>query len=322
MQGMFAIIVMVLAALVSPARAMPIGQAARPALSSTDQPAPRVTSPDQTMATIAAMDRAHHDRLFIALFDCSWKNTSKGPSEPTTVRRIYLQWQQKEKEDPHLHAEYVATDCARDNWFASPDHGRSVMDARLEQMYQKLGAQSARWLGQDPQARITLLNLGGSWGAVQAAEFAVVVAHRGIRDSDDGADSHVVTNETLIAPGQTAQAIALLDPVGAADSALHLPSTVISGIQFTALDEHRPAFQSVQIIGKGISADGRFIGLFVPGAHSDVCGGYHRDGLAIRTANVLIDYINGLGETPWLTKQFEPDDPRLNVIHHSEEEGT
>lgn len=322
MQRMFAIVVVALAALVNPARAMPIGQAARPALSSTNEPAPRVTSPDQTLATIAAMDRAHHERLFIALFDCSWKNASEGPSEPTTVRRIYQQWQHKEKKDPRLHVAYVATDCARDNWFASADHGRSVMNARLEQMYQKLGAQSAQWLGQDPQARISLLNLGGSWGAMQAAEFAVIVAHRGIRDPDDDADSHAVTDETLIAPGQTAQAIALLDPVGDTNPALRLPSTVISGIQFTALDEHRPAFQSVQIIGKGISADRRFIGLFVPGAHSDVCGGYHRDGLAVRTANVLIDYINDLGETPWLTKQFEPDDPRLNVIHHSEEEGS
>lgn len=322
MQRMFAIVVVVLAALASSARAMPDDQAARPALSSTDQPAPPVASPDQILASIAAMDRAHHERLFIAIFDCSWKNAGKGPSEPTTVRRIYLQWQQKKKEDPRLRAEYVVTDCARDNWFASPDHGRSVMNARLEQMYRKLGAQSAQWLRQDPQASISLLSLGGSWGAVQAAKFAVIVADRGIRDTDGGADSHAVADETLIAPGQTAQAIALLDPVGDLAPPLRLPSTVISGIQFTALDEHRPTFKSMQIIGKGMSADRRFIGLFVPGAHSDVCGGYHRDGLATRTANVLIDYINGLGETPWLAKQLEPDDPRLNVIHHSEEEGS
>lgn len=322
MQGMFAIVVMILAALFNLAQAVPIGQATRPASSSKNESALRATPSGQTTASVAAMDRARHERLFVAMFDCSWKNASKGPSEPTTIRRIYLQWQQSQKENPRIHAEYVVTDCARDNWFSRPDRGRSIKNARLEQMYRKVGAQSARWLKQDPQASVALLNLGGSWGAVQAAEFTVVVARRGIESPGEDADSHVVARETLVAPGKTAQAIALLDPVGDTDPVLRLPATVISGIQFTAMDEHRPVFQSVQIIGKGRSVDGRFIGLFVPGAHSDVCGGYHRDGLAIRTGNILIDYINGLGEIPWLTKQFEPDDPRLNVIHHSEEEGS
>src|SRR3546814_11603926 len=89
---------------------------------------------DQLLAWVAARYRASHERLFIAVFDCSWKNASRGPSEPTTVRRIHLQLRDREKQDPRLHTEYVATDCARDNWFSSPEHGRAVMHAHLEQI--------------------------------------------------------------------------------------------------------------------------------------------------------------------------------------------
>lgn len=322
MQRKFAIFLMVLVTWFNPAWAMPVGQANQPAPSSADKSAPVSMSSDQVEAMIGEADRARHERIFIAVFDCSWRHASKGPSEPTTVRRIYLQLGVAEKADPRLHAEYVATDCARDNWYLNPDHGRSVMQARLEYMYRALVAQSARWLARDAQARIAVLNLGGSWGGVQAARFANVLARRGIRKPGVDADRRGAADALLVAPGQTAQAIALLDPVGAADSEFRLPPSVVSGIQFTAMDEHRPAFKSAQIIGKGMSADGRFMGLFVPGAHSDVCGGYIRDGLEIRTANLLIDYINGVAVSPWLTKRAEPDDARFNVIHHSEDEGS
>lgn len=322
MQRMIAGIVVALVALTQPVRA-----ASAPGAESQSTHAVSVVPPDAAQASpgsasVPALAQPHHERLFIAVFDCSWKHASKGPSEPTTVRRIYLQLQDAEDQEQDLHAEYLVTDCAHDNWFASPDKGRSVLNSRVAQMYQRFGAQSAQWLRQDPQARITLLNLGGSWGAVQAAEFSMEVARRGIRDHGTGANDAPVSDDVLVAPGQTAQAIALLDPVGTASPDLRLPASVISGIQFTALDEHRQAFKSVQLMDKGISFDGRFAGIFVPGAHSDVCGGYFRNGLSTRTGNLLIDYINGLSDQPLLRKQPEPNDPRLDVIHHSQEEGT
>lgn len=39
----------------------------------------------------------------------------------------------------------------------------------------------------------------------------------------------------------------------------------------------------------------------------------------MRSGNFAIDYINGLSDVPILAKNLEPDDPRLNVIHHSED---
>ncbi len=114
----------------------------------------------------------------------------------------------------------------------------------------------------------------------------------------------------------------MFDPVGTGSAMREdrrLPPSVISGIQFIAMDEHRGLFKSDRIIDPGITPDGRFAGIYVPGAHSDVGGGYNRNGLAIRAGNFTIDYINGLSDVPILKKQAEPDDPRLNVIHHSQD---
>jgi hypothetical protein len=99
-----------------------------------------------------------------------------------------------------------------------------------------------------------------------------------------------------------------------------LPPSVISGIQFIATDEHRGLFKSDHIIDPGLTADGRFVGVYVTGAHSDVGGGYLLNGLSIRTGNLAIDYLNGLSDQPFLQKSREPDDPRLNVIHHPEDD--
>lgn len=155
--------------------------------------------------------------------------------------------------------------------------------------------------------------MGGSWGALQAAEFSARLDARGIRTA---------AGKVLVAPGTFSQAIALLDPVGTLPANFRLPDSVVSGIQFSAMDEHRRAFKTLPIVEPGRSADYRFLGLEVPGSTSDVCGGYVRDGLSIRTANLLIGFINKLSEVPLLIEQPEPADPQMNVIHHSQEEGT
>ena len=64
---------------------------------------------------------------------------------------------------------------------------------------------------------------------------------------------------------------------------------------------------------------GRFLNVLVAGAHSDIGGGYTRDGMAIRSGNLMIDYLNGLSGRPFLDKRWEPTDPARNVIHRSEE---
>src|SRR3546814_1824710 len=89
---------------------------------------------------------ASHTRLFFAVFDCSWRNARIGPTGPTTVHQIHDQLKSLEKEtDIRVHAERIETDCARANWFTRPDQGRPVIDDSLEQMYQRLAAQTELW---------------------------------------------------------------------------------------------------------------------------------------------------------------------------------
>lgn len=256
--------------------------------------------------------------LFFAFFDCSWKNAEVGPTGPTTVRKLYEQF--ASNRSFRVHAEYVTTDCARDNWFAAPDGGRAVLERQKEAMHKKLTAHAMLWgvTGRAPQ--INVVSVGGSWGGAQAAAFSRMVHERGIPQpagltvADDGGAQ---TGGFLTAPGASRQVVVLLDPVG---TMVELPESVVSGLQLVARDEKRPAFRSMPIIPQNLSADRRLLGLTLPGSHSDICGGYTRDGLAIRTANMVIDYINRLSADPLLRRMELPSDPAFDVIHNSEQE--
>lgn len=264
-----------------------------------------------TEPVLVGSPRAANRRLFVALFDCSWKNARNGPSEPTTVAWIHQQLTQGAL-PAWIATGYVSTDCARHNWLTHRDHGEAFAAKQLAAMYKLLAKQSEAWRRDDSPAEISLLTVGGSWGALQGAEFSMMVAELGLRSP---------TGEILVAPRKTAQALALLAPTGYRPPELRLPSSLISGFQLSASDEERPDFQSLPILGKGFSSDGRFASLDVPGSLSDVCGGYRLNGLSARAADLLVDYINGLSAVPFLHKQPEPDDPRMNVVHRSDEEG-
>ena len=98
-----------------------------------------------------------------------------------------------------------------------------------------------------------------------------------------------------------------------------LPPSVISGVQFIAANERRSSFKSDRMIDLGLTPDGRFLGMSVAGAHSDVGGSYHRDGLAIRSENLMTDYLNALSDKPFLQREPVQHDPRLDVVHRSED---
>jgi hypothetical protein len=92
-----------------------------------------------------------------------------------------------------------------------------------------------------------------------------------------------------------------------------------SGIQITAEHERRNAFPSTQIIPPGRSADGRFVGMTLPGAHSDIGGSYHQNGLSILTFNIVADYVNALAGKTVAHRLMVPTDPDMFVIHRSED---
>lgn len=208
---------------------------------------------------------------------------------------------------------------------------RGTYEARMEEMYFQFIQQASTWLQDNPDADIRIAAIGFSRGAEQAAGFTRMVEERGIQDPR-GMDvvrdrnGHIErldpTRPDLREPGTVIQAVGLFDPVGTGEPRDHdrrLPPSVVSGFQITADDERRNLFPSTRVLDPGVTDGGRFLNVTVAGAHSDIGGGYTQDGIGIRSGNVMIDYLNGLSDRPFLDKREEPTDPARNVIHRSEE---
>lgn len=273
-------------------------------------------------------------RLYVAAFDGTGNdrdNASLGPW--TNVALLERQIRGRAAEHPHIRSDYVAGPGTQHGAF---DRARDAAtggtyDARLEEMYLKFCRQAADWIRTDPDVRINVAEIGFSRGAEQAAGFARMVHERGIRDPA-GVQVHRDRNglidridyradlPALRPPGSVAQAELLFDPVGTGEPSRHdrrPPPSVLSGLQIYAEDERRDLFRASQVIDPGQSADGRFLGVVVGGAHSNIGGGYHEDGLSRRSFNLGVDFLNSLSDRPFLEKTWlRPD---LDVVVRSEE---
>lgn len=272
-----------------------------------------------------------HERLFVAALDGTGNDFLHDPQRGTNVGLIYDQI--RKSTDGRIGTEYLEGTGTESNfWIRIFDSAKGyTVDERAEEMYKRFIEKARQWIRDDPNAQISVTSVGFSRGSEEDVLFARLVEERGIQDplgAHYTFDAHHrikhvdYTQPALMGPGKVAQAVALFDPVGTGQP-LHedrrLPPSVISGVQLNALDEHRRLFKSDHIIDPGITADGRFAGFNLPGAHSDVGGGYLMNGLANRSGNVVIAYLNTLSERRYLQPLPEFDDPRLNVIHRSED---
>ncbi|MBU6246542.1 MAG: DUF2235 domain-containing protein [Xanthomonadaceae bacterium] len=276
-----------------------------------------------------------HSRLFVACMDGTGNDAIDDPEHETNVGRIADQIARREAQgDTRIAAGYVQGPGTQEGLLRRTLDGIDgfTSEERAERMYQMFIEQARTWKREDPKADISLVGIGFSRGGDEIAVLSRLVHERGIQDPSGAVYTYDVHHQIkqvqyikppLVPPGKVAQAVGLFDPVGTGNELRNddrrLSPSVISGVQLTATDEHRGLFKSDRIIDPGISDDGRFAGMYVPGAHSDVGGGYHRDGLSIRAGNLMIDYLNCLSDEPFLNKSIEPDDPRLNVVHRSEE---
>ncbi|SEJ33987.1 T6SS phospholipase effector Tle1-like catalytic domain-containing protein [Frateuria terrea] len=274
-----------------------------------------------------------HERLFVCAFDGTGNDKFKNPLHATNVAKIDEQVSRLAIAGNHqIAGGYVPGPGTQEDAITRTLDGAIgyTYEARVEKMYQLLIQQAAEWRREDPHARIRLADIGFSRGADEAASFARFVHEHGIQDFNGATytrDSHgritrvEYTKPPLVPPGKVAQVVGLFDPVGTGapvnDYDRRLPPSVISGFQIFAKDEHRGMFKSDHIIDPDVSPDGRFLGVRVPGAHSDVGGSYLLNGLSIRSGNLMVDYLNALSDRPFLEKSPEPIDPRFNVVHRS-----
>jgi hypothetical protein len=285
-------------------------------------------------APIFANANNMHEKLFISSLDGTGNNVYKDPEHKTTVAGIAQQVQTLRNEgNQQIARGYTVGVGTEDNPIKRSLDGALGYThmASAEDAYKQFIDQAKKWKDADPDVQVRIAEVGFSRGAEEAVTLARLIHERGIQDptgavytkDQSGNITHVAyTKPPLVEPGKTPQAVALFDPVDTGEPSLYdrrLPPSVVSGIQITAKDEHRALFKSNQIIADGLSADGRFLGLTVAGAHSDIGNSYVLNGLGLRIGNLSIDYLNALSDKPYLQKNPEPEDPSVNVVHHSEQ---
>ncbi|RRU11961.1 DUF2235 domain-containing protein [Stenotrophomonas sp. 278] len=269
-----------------------------------------------------------HARLYVAAFDGTGNDAAKDPLHATNVSRIDEQIKALSVSDSQVHVRYLEGPGTQRNPFNRVLDGALgyTYEERLERMYADLTEKANDWYRADPDTQIRVFSTGFSRGASQAAGFTNLLHERGIVDLDSrtiGADGQITYTRHIAPPGLTPQAVGLFDPVATGFPEKfdrRLAPSVVSGFQITAMDEVRAKFRNDQIIAPGLSEDGRFLNVQVAGAHADVGGGYIRDGLARRSCNLMVDYCNALRPGAPLTQKVNaPDDPRLDIVHRSEE---
>ncbi|GGA22161.1 T6SS phospholipase effector Tle1-like catalytic domain-containing protein [Dyella nitratireducens] len=273
-----------------------------------------------------------HERLFIANFDGTGNDAEHDPGHITTIGVFQSVLETLTNQNPHIASQYISGPGTQSHLLSRiADSALGyTYDRRVETMYGLFIRQVRQWREEDPDVQIRVVATGFSRGAEQAAGFTRLVHERGIQDpAGEKIHHHLFRSNTvtyntppLVAPGQIPQAVILIDPVGTGrphSRDRQLPPSVVSGFQLTARDERRDAFPETLIIPLGTSDDGRFLDVTVPGAHSDLGGSYHHDGLAILNRNMAVDYLNALSDTPLLQKQAEPQDLQHYMIHRSED---
>ncbi|WP_211327770.1 phospholipase effector Tle1 domain-containing protein, partial [Solilutibacter pythonis] len=269
-----------------------------------------------------------HSHLLIGLMDGTGNDITQDPMHATNVSKFEAQiFQLNNAGNKRIHAEYIEGPGTQTNFFEKGvDSATGYTSlARAEEMYTRLVEQADEIHKVDPNAKIAIHLEGFSRGASQVPLLARMIDERGIPDKnsltvtldENGALAEKYTRYHQ-PPGQTPLTVGLYDPVPTGYMEMldrRLPSSTVSGFQITAANERRGLFPVDQIIPEGLSEDGRFLNVTVAGAHSDVGGSYIRNGLGIRSFNLMTDYHNRLLGDSILPRLHEPEDPRMNVIH-------
>lgn len=270
-------------------------------------------------------------RVFIALFDGTGNDAINDPAHITNVGILKKQLEDINSQNPNIRGAYKEGPGTQDGAMGTLDGALDVTyNARIETMYEKFLLQSESWLQENPNAKISVVSVGFSRGAEQAAGFSRIVAERGVQDIQsqivqaphDGSDQTSIsyTASPLVIGDTIPQALGLFDPVATGIPSLNdrrPPPTVITGFQISAADERRMQFPATNYVNEGMSADGRFLRVMTAGAHSDIGGGYEKNGLPYRNFNMMSQFLNGaLGDN--LIKKLDiPADPAMSVIHDS-----
>lgn len=267
-----------------------------------------------------------HAYVFFALFDGTSNHARKDPEHMTNIGLLAQQLDQLGQRHERIGVFYKEGPGTQGGLTGLIDKATGgTYSERIEAVYDKFSIQAARWIKDDPLAVISVIAVGFSRGAEQAAGFSRLVEARGVQrptarvlDTLFGKTEVYYNAPPLRLPGTIPQALGLYDPVGSGEPRRHdrrPPQSVLTGLQIHAADEFRALFPATSIISQGQSADGRFLGVSTAGAHSDIGGGYALHGLSHRNFNLMADYLNGVLGAPMIKALALPAAPGMTVVH-------
>lgn len=270
--------------------------------------------------------------LYVANFDGTGNDLWADPEHATNVGKLHLQLLETSVRNSRVWPDYIKGAGTQDDTISRAIDGATggSYDERIEWMYLQFITRAKEWIEANPDADIRVIAIGFSRGAEQAAGFVRLVQERGIQDPkgrevihhEFGPDTIKWNRPPLREPGKTLTAEILFDPVGTGVPNNHdrqPTSSTAFGVQFTARDERRNAFPSTQILRPGLSSDGRFVGIVLPGAHSDIGGSYHSNGLSVLNYNIAADILNSTSDKLLVHRSPVPTDQSMFEIHRSEE---
>jgi len=271
-------------------------------------------------------EKNKHDYLFIALADGT-ENDKKNLEKYTNVSQL-----EKDIEDnsnPKIAFHYEAGVGTFEGEGNKLDKTKAKFDAmfsrshkeRVEKIYNKFSKQANIWKSKDPDANISIVEVGFSRGAGVISLLNQMIHEKGIQDTEtkriiDG--KLQLTGEYLIQPGQISQSVLLYDPVTTSmKENMSLSNSTVSALQINAKDEYRSLFPLSKI------AQGKNqLEINLPGCHTDIGGGYEKNGLSLYSKDIGNQYLNKMIQTKDnLFKKVRlpsKNDPSV-VIHHSEE---
>jgi Ca2+-binding RTX toxin-like protein len=272
-----------------------------------------------------------HVRVYFVLADGTGNDLAKDdPLHASNVGLLKAELETIRATNPNIDSYYLAGPGTQGGIIGTLDAGSGyTCEARAEILYEKVGEQTKIWLQEDPNAIIRVIEIAFSRGGPEVMLVSNLIEQRGIQDpagkqlSYDSLTNQmqvIYTTTALVAPGLTAQAVGLYDPVATGSPStfdMQPSASVVSGLQINAGNEFRSLFPSTSIIDQN-STDARFLGVTTAGAHSDIGGGYLLNGNSVLNFNLMAKYIDGLmGQEGFIPKITPPADPSAYVIHSS-----
>lgn len=263
-----------------------------------------------------------HNRLFIALADGT-ENDLKDPEKYTNVG--LLDEELSNNTHNHIVSHYVSGVGTYQGAGSLLEKATAKLDAafsftdrqRAEYLYKAFSDQANTWKRDDPEARIAIVQVGFSRGCGVAVLLNEMIHERGIKDT--GTKKIIngklqPTGEHLVKPGQIRQGALLYDPVTTfMKGDFRLSPSTVSALQLNATHEYRSLFPVTSI-----AAGPGQLQLDLPGCHTDIGGGYEKDGLARHARDMGNTFLNQLAGHPLFTKPELPSrDDASCVIHHS-----